>query len=153
MSLNWRVRPAEAKDEAEWRRLWKDYCDFYDVSLAPEVTDALWERIVDAHSSVYAVVAEDIPGRSSLVGFGNYVLHPYTWGQGVMCHLEDLFVAEAARRKGAGRSLIEALIKMGYDQGWTRVYWHTHESHETARSFYEKVTALDPFVRYVVHLR
>lgn len=155
MTLQWRVRPAEAGDEAGWRRLWKGYCGFYEVSISEDVIDTLWRRIMDGRAGIQAVVAETVSTKMEpqIIGFGNYVLHPYTWGKGVMCYLEDLFVAEHCRRAGVGRALIEALIKMGYDNGWARVYWHTHESNAVARSLYDKVIPVDPFVRYVVHLR
>ena len=154
MSLRWRVRAVEAADETGWRRLWKGYCDFYEVSIATDVTDALWRRILDGGAGIHAVVAESGPKEDrQLIGFGNYILHPYTWGRGSMCYLEDLFVAEHARRAGVGRAIIETLIHMGYDHGWARVYWHTHESNKGARSLYDKVTPVDSFVRYVVHLR
>jgi GNAT superfamily N-acetyltransferase len=155
VTLQWRVRPAEAGDEAGWRRLWNGYCGFYEVSISEDVTGTLWRRIVDGRAGIQAVVAESLSTKMEpqLIGFGNYVLHPYTWGKGVMCYLEDLFVAEHCRRAGVGRALIEALIKMGYDNGWARVYWHTHESNGVARSLYDKVIPVDPFVRYVVHLR
>ena len=39
MSLEWRVRPAGAADEIGWRRLWKGYCDFYEITIAKDVTD------------------------------------------------------------------------------------------------------------------
>ena len=155
MRYEWRVRPAQAGDEAGWRRLWKGYCDFYDVTIAPDVTDALWLRIRDGRAGIHAVIAESIPRRKEphLIGFGNYILHPYTWGDGVMCYLEDLFVAEHARRAGVGRGIIQTLIQMGYDNGWARVYWHTHETNAVARSLYDKMTPADSFVRYVIHLR
>ena len=154
MSLDWRVRPAEAADEAGWRRLWRGYCDFYEVTICEDVTNTLWRRIMDGRAGIQALVAESVSKDTEpqLVGFGNYVLHPYTWGKGLMCYLEDLFVDEQARRAGVGRAVIETLIQMGHDKGWARVYWHTHETNEVARSMYEKVTPTDPFVRYVVHL-
>ena len=153
--MQWRVRSAETADEGGWRRLWKDYCDFYGAQISRDVTDALWRRILEGRMGIHALVAESVSPAEDprLIGFANYVLHPYTWGKGVMCHLEDLFVAEQARRRGAGRAMIETLIHMGYDRDWTRIYWHTHESNDMARSLYDKVTPLDPFVRYVVHLR
>ena len=155
MSLEWRVRPVEAADEAGWRRLWKGYCDFYEITISEDVTDALWLRIKDRSAGIHAVVAESASHarKPQLIGFGNYVLHPYTWGKGLMCYLEDLFVEEHSRRSGAGRALIDTLIQMGHYNGWARVYWHTHETNEVARSMYEKVTPTDPFVRYVVHIR
>ena len=155
MSLEWRVRPAEAADEAGWRRLWRGYCDFYEVTISEDVTDTLWRRIMDGHEGIQAIVAESVSKarEPQLIGFGNYVLHPYTWGKGLMCYLEDLFVDEQSRRAGVGRAIIETLIQMGYDNGWARVYWHTHETNEVARSMYDKVIPVDPFVRYVVHIR
>jgi len=150
-----RVRPAAEADEAGWRRLWRAYCDFYGVTILPEVTDTLWHRILDPKTPVYALVAESgaAGGREPrLIGIANYVLHPYTWGTELICYLEDLFVAEYARERGTGRGLIEALAALAKENNWPRVYWHTHELNEVARSLYERITPRDPFVRYVVKL-
>lgn len=156
MSSQWRVRPVNAADETGWRRLWRAYCDFYAITVEQSVTGELWRRIMDGQSPVNAVAAEtvaDAGGQSKLIGFGNYVLHPYTWGTEPICYLEDLFVEDRARGAGVGTALIEALLQMARDNGWPRVYWHTHELNHTARSLYEKFTPADPFVRYVVRLR
>jgi GNAT superfamily N-acetyltransferase len=150
-----RIRPAAAADEAGWRRLWRAYCDFYAVSVAPEVTDTLWRRILDPQTAIHALVAESGTaggGERRLTGMANYVLHPYTWGTELVCYLEDLFVAEHARERGTGRALIEALVAMAKENNWRRVYWHTHEENGVARALYEKITPRDPFVRYVVKL-
>ncbi|HZV20891.1 MAG TPA: GNAT family N-acetyltransferase, partial [Hyphomicrobiales bacterium] len=68
----------------------------------------------------------------------------------LICYLEDLFVAEYARGHGAGTALIDTLIRLAGQNGWPRVYWHTHEDNKAARSLYEKFAPVDPFVRYVV---
>jgi GNAT superfamily N-acetyltransferase len=147
-----RVRPAVAADEAGWRQLWRAYCDFYGVSILPQVTDALWRRILDSKTPVHALVAESSAGGKEprLTGIANYILHPYTWGTELICYLEDLFVAEHARERGIGRALIGALVTMAEENNWRRVYWHTHEQNGVARSLYERITPRDPFVRYVV---
>jgi GNAT superfamily N-acetyltransferase len=150
-----RVRPALPADEAGWRQLWHAYCYFYSVSIRPEVTDTLWRRILDPKTPVHALVAESAAARAGeprLTGIANYVLHPYTWGTEPICYLEDLFVAEYARERGTGRGLIEALAALAKENNWPRVYWHTHELNEVARSLYERITPRDPFVRYVVKL-
>ncbi len=149
-----RVRAAKEADEANWRLLWQSYCDFYSVAIPSAVTATLWQRIMDAGSPVNAIVAEPAkPGpKAGLLGFANYILHPCTWGTGDICYLEDLFVAEKARGRGIGRGLIEALVQTAKEKGWLRVYWHTHELNEVARSLYEQITPRDPFVRYVVQL-
>ena len=72
-----------------------------------------------------------------------------TWGTEFICYLEDLFVAEDARGIGAGRALINELIRFSHENGWSRLYWHAHEINE-ARKLYDSITPVDPFVRYVV---
>ncbi|MBI4724870.1 MAG: GNAT family N-acetyltransferase [Rhodomicrobium sp.] len=149
------MRAASASDEPGWRALWDAYCAFYAVSIPADVTDALWRRILDPGVPVHALVAEATAGQAQteLTGFANYVLHPFTWGTELICYLEDLFVAGHARGAGAGRALIGALVGLAKENGWPRVYWHTHELNEAARSLYGKITPRDPFVRYVVKLR
>jgi GNAT superfamily N-acetyltransferase len=151
----WRVRRAKAGDEADWRRLWRAYCDFYAIVIAPDVTDVLWRRIAGEREPIFALVAEIEGGAGHspfLIGMANCVLHPYTWGTEQICYLEDLFVAKEARGLGVGSALIRALIQLSRENGWPRLYWNTHQDNRTARSLYNKFTPADPFVRYTVKL-
>lgn len=143
-----RIRPIEARDEAAWRRLWDGYCLFYEVSLSPDVTQRTWERILDAISSIHAIVAEN--GDGEVVGFCNYVVHENTWETKPVCYLEDLFVDPAIRAQGVGRQLIDWLVAAMQTEGWSRLYWMTREDNYRARGLYDKYTPRDPFVRYVV---
>ena len=150
------MRPVNAADETGWRHLWRAYCVFYTVAVDEDVTGELWRRILDERSPIHALAAETIPGadrQSKLIGIANYVLHPYTWGTEPICYLEDLFVEERSRGSGVGTTLIDALIGMAGENGWPRVYWHTHELNHAARALYEKFTPADPFVRYLVRTR
>jgi GNAT superfamily N-acetyltransferase len=143
-------------DENSWRQLWQSYCDFYGVSVSSDITETLWHRITDYRTPIHALVAErNAKARQApeIVGFANYVLHPYTWGVEPICYLEDLFVSENARGGGAGSALIKALIAMAKENNWPRLYWHTHQLNEVARSLYDKFTPVDPFVRYVIKIR
>lgn len=147
------VRFAAASDEAAWRRLWQGYCDFYNVTLPPGIADSLWDRIMDAGTPVNALIAETGQRQDrdrEVVGFANYVLHPYTWGTELVCYLEDLFVVSHARRNGVGGALITRLIDLCRENGWPRLYWHTHEANGAARALYESFTPVDPFVRYLI---
>jgi len=54
----------------------------------------------------------------------------------------------AARGEGAGRALIEALVTLGREHGWRRVYWHTHENNERARTLYDRLAKRTDYVRY-----
>lgn len=145
------IRPILPGDEAVWRALWAGYCRFYEVELAPAVTDHTWRRLMDAASPVKALVAEH-PTRG-VIGMANYILHENTWEASPVCYLEDLFVDPQERAVGVGEALIDALVAMMQAEGWSRLYWLTKENNYRARGLYDKYTPRDPFVRYVVKRR
>ena len=41
------IRDARPDDEARWRALWDGYLAFYEVTVAPEITDNTWRRVFD----------------------------------------------------------------------------------------------------------
>ena len=139
------VRELRASDRAAWDRLWAGYLEFYEHDLEPEITEWLWRRLLDPADQPYAFVAID---GDALVGFVHYHFHLSTWSVGGYCYLEDLYVSAAARGKGAGRALIDAVYRAADDRGATRVYWHTQASNTEARTLYDKVAELSPFVQY-----
>jgi GNAT superfamily N-acetyltransferase len=130
--------------------MWTGYCAYYQVAIPPATTVATWRRIIDPASAVKAVVAIDRAGVAR--GFANYVLHPYTWGEGPVCYLEDLFVVPDARGNGMGRRLIEHLVEAGRQQGWERLYWMTRSDNAAARNLYNAFCESDGFVRYLLPL-
>lgn len=141
------VRDIEAEDEAGWRTLWDGYCRFYGVGVPGHVTDALWQRLFDPDSPIYAIVVEDDEGE--VRGFAHYVLHPYTWGTEQLCYLEDLYVAPEARGQGLGRAMIEFLHDRAREEGWARLYWMTRAD-SPARRLYDRFIPADDHVRYLL---
>jgi GNAT superfamily N-acetyltransferase len=142
------VRPPVASDFRAWEDLWQGYCDFYEESLAPVVTENTWARLLEPQSPLFGLVAEDDNGK--LVGFTNCVVHAGTWSKRDTCYLEDLFVAISARGQGAGRALIDAVIAKSRAEGWQRVYWQTKKDNATARALYEKIISPSDWVIYEV---
>lgn len=138
------IRDPRAGDEAEWRRLWAGYLEFYGTVLPAEVTDATWRRIRDPAAPLFARLAA-IEGR--VVGFAVAVLHEGSWVTAPVCYLEDLYVDPAARGRGAGGALIDDLVRLARERGWSRLYWHTRADNP-ARRLYDRHTAADGFVRY-----
>jgi GNAT superfamily N-acetyltransferase len=88
-----------------------------------------------------------------VAGFTISVLHPGSWALTPACYLEDLFVDPEARGRGLGRALIEDLIGLARDNGWSRIYWHTRQSNAAARRLYGQFAEADDFVRYRMVLR
>jgi GNAT superfamily N-acetyltransferase len=144
------VRPVEQGDYAAWRPLWDGYNAFYervgDTALPEEITRTTWDRFFDANEPIHALVAEGADGE--LVGLVHYLFHRSSILIGPNCYLQDLFTSEAARGRGVGRALIEAVYEMARAAGASRVYWHTHETNRAARELYDKVADDTGFVVY-----
>lgn len=140
------VRPVGRADLAQWRSLWDGYNRFYGRdALAAEITRMTWSRFFDADEPVHAVIAEQA-GR--LVGLAHYIFHRSTIQIGPTCYLQDLFTDQAARGKGIGRALIEAVCQRAKDAGCARVYWQTQENNSTAIRLYDKVAERSGFIVY-----
>ena len=86
--------------------------------------------------------------QDRLLGIVHYLFHRSFWTPEDYCYLQDLFVAENARRLGLGRSLIEAVAEKALEAGAGRVYWLTQEDNLTARALYDKVADRSGFIQY-----
>jgi GNAT superfamily N-acetyltransferase len=143
------IRPIERADYARWLPLWDGYNAFYGRSgptaLAAEITQATWSRFFDPAEPVHALVAER---GAELLGLAHYLFHRSTTLLAPICYLQDLFTAQAARGRGVGRALIDAVYERARSAGSTRVYWQTHETNAAARTLYDKVAAHYGFIVY-----
>ncbi len=139
------TRPLRLDERAAWETLWQGYLAFYKTSVKPEITDATWARLHDPAEPMHGLGAVH---NGRLVGITHYIFHRSTWTIGDYCYLQDLFTVEAARGKGAGGALIEAVYERARKAGASRVHWLTHESNETARKLYDKVADRPGFIQY-----
>ena len=143
------VRSVTRQDYDQWLLLWQGYNAFYGRSgktaLAPDITRMTWARFFDAYEPVHCLVAER-DGR--LLGLAHYLFHRSTTAIEPNCYLQDLFTSEAARGKGVGRALINAVYEQARLAESPRVYWQTHETNGTAMQLYDKVAERSGFVVY-----
>ena len=144
------IKPAGSGDRAQWEPLWQGYLEFYQSSLAPEVTELLWQRLLDPAEDIRGLVAEADGG---LVGLVHFFPHPHTWYADPVCYLNDLFVSPSLRGGGIGRALIAAVVEEARQHGWSEVYWHTQQDNAVARGLYDRITGgTDGFVNYTINL-
>ncbi|MCJ8517974.1 ribosomal protein S18 acetylase RimI-like enzyme [Pseudorhizobium tarimense] len=139
------VRAARPQDEAAWRALWADYLTFYELTLDLAITDATWRKAMSDQSAIFMRVAE-LDGR--VVGFTLSLTHEGTWIKNLDCYLEDLFVDASVRGRGVGRALLDDLVGLCRENGWSRLYWHTAEDNSTARKLYDSYVETDGHIRY-----
>lgn len=147
MSLT--LRDATPADETAWRGLWQQYLDFYSVILPEAVTAATWSRCLSPASPMGLRLAED---GGTAVGFALHLVHESSWSLTPDCYLEDLFVTDAARGKGAGRALLDDLAALARARGCARLYWLTAKDNARARALYDSYTPTDDHLRYRITL-
>lgn len=143
------VRDATRTDHDQWLPLWHGYNAFYGrvgpTALSADITAMTWARFFDGYEPMHCLVAAQ-GGR--LIGLTHYLFHRSTRMLEPTCYLQDLFTSEAARGRGVGRALIEAVYARAKEAGATHVYWHTHETNAVARRLYDQVARCSGFVVY-----
>jgi GNAT superfamily N-acetyltransferase len=139
------IRPVAPADFPQWLPLWTGYNTFYKRVLPDDVTQSTWARFFDVKEPVHALVAEE---KSQLLGLVHYLFHRATAMIEDTCYLADLFTNDAARGKGVGKALIEAVYAKAKAAGCSRVYWQTHETNAVAQVLYNKVAERSGFIVY-----
>ena len=73
------IRPIAPSDRPAWEQLWAGYNAFYErfgaTALAPQITQATWERFFDPAEPVFALVAEQ---AGQVVGLVHFLFHRST---------------------------------------------------------------------------
>lgn len=149
MTAELTIRAVRREDYAAWQKLWDGYNAFYGRSgptaLPAEITQTTWSRFFDVYEPMHALVAESAEG---LLGLTHFLYHRSTIALGPVCYLQDLFTVEAARGRGVGRALIEAVYERARAAGSSRVYWQTHETNTTAMRLYDRIAEKSGFLVY-----
>lgn len=140
------IRPISSADRASWTPLWTGYLAYYETTLAPEIYDAQWARLMsDDPASMQGLLAEQ---GGHAIGLAHFHFHIHGWKLTDICYLQDLFTAPDVRGTGAGRALIEAVYAAADARGVPDVYWTTQHFNTTARRLYDRVGKQTPFIKY-----
>ena len=137
------IAPLRAEDRAAWESLARGYHAFYDEHFPLETYEHVWMRLRD-NREIHALGAYE---TGDLVGIVHYLFHGHVW-QSAVCYLQDLFVTERLRGRGAGRALIAQVECEARDRGAFRVYWLTKHDNHPARRLYDKIATHSGFIRY-----
>lgn len=141
------IRPIEKADEPEWRRLWTAYLTFYETSVAEDVYQTTFKRLLSGGEHEYRGFLAELDGKP--VGLAHYLFHRHCWTIADTCYLQDLYADPDIRGQGIGRALIEAVHVEAAKVGSQYVYWTTAHDNETARKLYDRIGELTPFIEYL----
>ncbi|MBX3597444.1 MAG: GNAT family N-acetyltransferase [Rhizobiaceae bacterium] len=140
------IRPVSRDDHSRWRNLWTEYLNFYNTKLPDNVFDSSWERLFAEGEFEPRCFLAMIDGEA--VGLVHYLFHRSMWSLEGNCYLQDLFTSQAARGKGVGAALIDAVKTAAAERGVANVYWMTHETNHTAQALYNRVARRTGFIEY-----
>ena len=140
------IRPLEAGNETDWRRLWTVYLEYYESTVPEQVYQTTWRRLLSGLPNEYQGLMAFADGRA--VGLTHYLFHRHCWRIENVCYLQDLVVDSDMRGKSVGRALIEAVYAAADAEGCPSVYWTTQHFNEAGRRLYDRVGELTPFIKY-----
>ncbi|CAI4835861.1 CPA_1a_G0057670.mRNA.1.CDS.1 [Saccharomyces cerevisiae] len=134
-------------DKEGWQRLWKSYQDFYEVSFPDDLDDFNFGRFLDPNIKMWAAVAVE-SSSEKIIGMINFFNHMTTWNFKDKIYINDLYVDENSRVKGAGGKLIQFVYDEADKLRTPSVYWCTDESNHRAQLLYVKVGYKAPKILY-----
>jgi ribosomal protein S18 acetylase RimI-like enzyme len=95
------------------------------------------ERLIPDPATDYLLAAPD--GELEPAGVAQLRYRLSVWTGVDDCWLEDLYVADAARRAGLGRALVEAAFERARERGCQRMELDVNEQNAEALAFYERL--------------
>ena len=100
------IRPLDAADRDQWEPLWQGCLTFYKSTVAPEVTETTWRRLLDPSEPMLALWPSRAKSSASCLPLSGHLDHRQ------LLLPQDLFTSEKAQpRRRAG--LIETIYRQG----------------------------------------
>jgi len=143
------IRHIEIQDKASWQELYIAYLRFYESEPVESSTELLWNRLTKVEPEIQGLVAVS---NGEVVGIAHFHYQLSTWTHTFHCYLEDLYVKEAERGRGAATAIIGEVKKLAIEQKCSELFWITRESNHVARKLYVKVAKQSDFIRYEILL-
>ena len=146
MTAGLTLRPLLTSDQAAWRGLWLQYLDFYETTLAVDVFETAFARLISPDAREFSGLLALSNGVA--VGLAHYLFHRNLWALEDTCYLMDLFVTPNLRGQGVGRALIHAVQDRAQNSGTKGLYWMTQEFNTPGRRLYDTMAQKSDFIVY-----
>ena len=128
------IRVAGPEEQAAVVALIAGFRDFYEEKEPADATIArVVAELIEDERTDYLLIGDPAVGLAAM----RY--RPSVWTGAEDAWLEDLFVVEAERGRGAGRALLEACIERAAERGCKRVQLDANERNEGAVELYESL--------------
>jgi GNAT superfamily N-acetyltransferase len=130
-----RIRTGEVSDIPAALQLVKELARYEKAPGEVAVTEEEMTRWGFGPEKVFDFFVAEFEGK--ICGLSLYYVKYSTW-KGRCLFLEDIIVTERLRRKGIGKLLFEAVLKVARDQKVRRLEWQVLEWNTPAIEFYRK---------------
>ncbi|MFZ1686255.1 MAG: GNAT family N-acetyltransferase [Flavobacteriales bacterium] len=131
------IRSARAEDMEELIALCVEHAAYERTDYSPEgKTEALSAMLFAADARLLCLVAEE---DGALLGYATFSVEVSTWDADRYMHMDCLFLRPAARNKGIGRKLMQAIAQHALKKGVKRMQWQTPAFNTDAIRFYDRM--------------
>lgn len=140
------VRAATPDDVALIYRFIRDLADYEKLAHAVEASEADIAR--DLFGPTPRVFADIAEADGAPAGFALWFYSYSTFRGRHGIYLEDLFVREEARGRGAGKALLQGLARRCVQEGLARLEWAVLDWNAPSIAFYDSLgaAALDDWI-------
>jgi GNAT superfamily N-acetyltransferase len=127
------------RDLADLLPLMRGYSDFYEVDPPDDALLALAHALIadPEHEGVQFIARDSDSGEA--LGFATVYWLWSTSRAARIGLMNDLFTAEAARRRGVGEALIQACLDAVRERGAVILQWQTARDNHIAQALYDRV--------------
>lgn len=132
------IRPAVREDIAEIHAMLLELAEYEGILSRMVATPQLLEEALFARRAAEAIVGFY---REAPVAFAIYYPHFATFRGRVALYMEELYVREVVRGRGAGKRMIAFLAKLALDRGYFRLEWPCMADNFPAQEFYQRLGA------------
>jgi GNAT superfamily N-acetyltransferase len=137
--MTFSVRTASPDDAATILRFIRGLAEYEREPDAVKTTAAeLSSQMSSAAPPFECLIAED---GTDPIGFALFFRSYSTWLGQPLLFLEDFFVDEKYRGRGAGSALIRRLAQIARERGYRRIEWRVLDWNEPAQRFYRSLGA------------
>ena len=144
------IAPPATPDRPGWEVLYQGYRRHYGQAPDRQAADSVWGWITGHGTPLEGRVARDGAGR--VVGLIHFRAVPRPLHGAAGGYVDDMFVAEAARGSGLAEALIEAVMTIGRERGWSDIRWITSDDNYRARGFYDRIGRRTMMLTYEIRL-
>ena len=131
------VRKISIKDKENWKKLYKEYANFYKSPINVIILDTVWSWLMDKNHEVKGIVYE-IDGN--LTALAHYRAMPRPLKGKYIGFLDDLYVDPDYRNQKIGQKLMNEIKVISRSEKWDLVRWITRQDNTKAKSLYDKIS-------------